>query len=134
MGADAILLISEILTKEEVKSLTALAQSLNLEVLMEVHSEAQLDKYDGNINLIGVNNRNLDTFVTDIQSSVTLFDKLPNEVTKISESGIHNVEAIHELKTIGYDGFLIGELFMATPNPGEACQTLIQQIEAVELW
>ena len=122
------------MTKEEVKSLSALAHSLNLEVLMEVHSEVQLDKYDGNINLIGVNNRNLDTFVTNIQSSKVLFDKLPNEVTKISESGIHNVESIHELKSIGYEGFLIGELFMATANPGEACQSLIQQIEAAELW
>ncbi|MFT4533729.1 MAG: indole-3-glycerol phosphate synthase [Saprospiraceae bacterium] len=134
MGADAILLISEILTKEEVKSLTAVAHSLNLEVLMEIHSERQLGKYDGNINLIGVNNRNLDTFVTDIQSSKDLFDKLPNEVTKISESGIHTIEDIHELKTIGYDGFLIGERFMSTANPGEACQSFIQQIEAAELW
>lgn len=134
IGADAILLISEILTKDEVKSLTKLAQSLDLEVLMEIHSEIQLDKYEGNINLIGVNNRNLDTFVTDIQSSKDLYDKLPDEVTKISESGIHNIEAVHELKSIGYDGFLIGERFMATANPGDACQSFIQQIEAAELW
>ena len=122
------------MTKEEVKSFTELAHSLNLEVLMEVHSEVQLDKYEGSINLIGVNNRNLDTFVTDIQSSKDLYDKLPNEVTKISESGIHNIEAIHELKSVGYEGFLIGERFMATANPGEACQSFIQQIEAAELW
>jgi indole-3-glycerol phosphate synthase len=134
MGADAILLISEILSREEVKSLTTLAHSLNLEVLMEIHSEIQLDKYEGNIDLIGVNNRNLDTFVTDIQSSKNLFDKLPTEVTRISESGIHSAEAIHELKSIGYEGFLIGERFMATANPGEALQSFIQQIEATELW
>ena len=134
IGADAILLISEILTKEEVKSLTALAHSLQMEVLMEVHSEIQLDKYEGNINLIGVNNRNLDTFVTDIQSSKDLYAKLPSEVTKISESGIHRVDDIHALKTIGYEGFLIGERFMATANPGEACQSFIKQIEAAELW
>ncbi len=134
MGADAILLISEILSREEVKSLTTLAHSLNLEVLMEIHSEIQLDKYEGNIDLIGVNNRNLDTFVTDIQSSKNLFDKLPTEVTRISESGIHSAEAIHELKSIGYEGFLIGERFMATANPGEALQSFIQQIVATELW
>jgi len=134
IGADAILLISEILTADQVKSFTKVAQDLGMEVLMEIHSEKQLDKYEGNLNIIGVNNRNLDTFVTDIQSSKDLFEKLPQEVTKISESGIHTIEAIHELKTIGYEGFLIGERFMATPNPGEACQSFIQQIELAELW
>ncbi len=134
IGADAILLISEILTAEQVKTYTKVAQDLNMEVLMEIHSEKQLDKYEGNLNIIGVNNRNLDTFVTDIQSSKDLFEKLPQEVTKISESGIHTIDAIHELKTIGYEGFLIGERFMATANPGEACQSFIQQIEVAELW
>jgi len=134
IGADAILLIAEILTASEVKKFTTLAHSLNLEVLMEVHSEIQLEKYEGNINLIGVNNRNLDTFVTDIQTSKDLFAKLPTEVVKISESGIHKIEAIHALQLIGYDGFLIGERFMATQNPGIACKEFIQNIKVQELW
>ena len=134
IGADAILLIAEILTKEEVDHLAKMAHSLNLEVLMEIHSEQQLDKYTDQINLIGVNNRDLDTFVTDIETSKKLYDKLPQEATKISESGIHNVDAVHELKSIGYDGFLIGERFMSTANPGDACRKFVQDIQAVELW
>lgn len=129
IGADAILLIAEILTAEEVKAFTTLAQQLRMEVLMEVHSEVQLDKYEGNINLIGINNRNLDTFVTDIQASKDLFSKLPQEVVKISESGIHHIDAVHELQSVGFDGFLIGEKFMATEDPGESCRTFIQNIK-----
>jgi len=134
IGADAILLIAEILTKEEVAQLAELAHSLDLEVLMEIHSEAQLDKYTEQIDLIGVNNRDLDTFVTDIETSKKLYNKLPKEATKISESGIHSVEAVHELKSIGYDGFLIGERFMSTASPGDACRKFIQDIQAAELW
>jgi len=134
IGADAILLIAEILSPEEVITFTRVAQSLGMEVLMEVHSLIQLDKYEGNINLIGVNNRNLETFTTSIETSQNLYPQLPNEVTKISESGIHNIDAIHSLKRIGYDGFLIGERFMTKVDPGLACKQFIQNIELQELW
>lgn len=134
IGADAILLIAEILTKEKVRDLTSAANDLGLEVLMEIHSEDQLEKYNDTINLLGVNNRNLDTFVTDIQTSIDLYSKLPSETVKISESGLHNVEAIHQLKSQGYDGFLIGEMFMASADPGAACQQLVRDLQAVELW
>lgn len=128
IGADAILLISEILTKEEVKKLSSLAHSLGMEVLLELHSEVQLDKYADGIQLIGVNNRDLDTFKTEINFSKQLIDKLPSEVTKISESGIHSAAVVQELKACGYDGFLIGERFMTHANPGEACKSFIQEI------
>jgi indole-3-glycerol phosphate synthase len=128
IGADAILLIAEILTKESVKRLSDLAHSLGLEVLLEIHSEKQLNKYVEGIQLIGVNNRDLDTFKTDIQFSKQLIHRLPSETTKVSESGIHDASVVKELKALGYDGFLIGERFMSNDNPGEACMQLIQQI------
>lgn len=133
IGADAILLICEILTKEEVRTLSDLAHSLGLEVLLELHSEEQLDKYTDKIQLIGVNNRDLVTFTTNIDFSRRLIEQLPNHVTKVSESGIHNVEVLHQLRSIGYDGFLIGERFMAHANPGEACKTFIRDLTTISL-
>ena len=133
IGADAILLISEILTKEEVRQLSGLAHSLGMEVLLELHSEAQLDKYTDTIDLIGVNNRNLDTFKTDVAFSKNLYDKLPPEATKISESGIHDAQVLLDLKRIGYDGFLIGERFMVHANPGEACKSFIQEMNVLNV-
>jgi indole-3-glycerol phosphate synthase len=132
IGADAILLIAEILTKEEVKNLSSLAHSLGMEVLFELHSEPQLDKYVNDIKLIGVNNRDLDTFKTDINFSKGLVGKLPSGITKVSESGIHSAQELVELKACGYDGFLIGEQFMKSANPGEACKAFIQEILSVQ--
>ncbi|MEM9548187.1 MAG: indole-3-glycerol phosphate synthase TrpC [Bacteroidota bacterium] len=131
IGADAILLIAEILTKEQVKQLSSLAHSLGLEVLLELHSAKQLEKYDDAIQLIGVNNRDLDTFTTDVNFSKRLFDQLPTDTTKVSESGIHDAKVVNELKTIGYDGFLIGERFMINANPGEACKAFIRELSTV---
>lgn len=131
IGADAILLISEILTKEEVKQLSSLAHSLGMEVLLELHSESQLDKYADGIQLIGVNNRDLDTFKTDVNFSKKLIHQLPKEATKISESGIKDAGVVRELKAAGYDGFLIGERFMNCANPGDACKSFIQDISSL---
>jgi len=128
IGADAILLIAEILTTEQVKQLSSLAHSLGMEVLLEIHRESQLEKYDNNIKLIGVNNRDLDTFKTDVNFSKQLIDKLPQNVTKVSESGIHDAHVVKELRACGYDGFLIGERFMVNAHPGEACKSFIQEI------
>ncbi len=132
IGADAILLIAEILTKEEVKNLSSMAHSLDMEVLLELHSEAQLDKYVNDIQLIGVNNRDLDTFKTDVDFSKNLISKLPLNATKVSESGIHNASVVNDLKAIGYDGFLIGERFMSNAHPGEACKSFIQELSAAK--
>lgn len=129
IGADAILLIAEILTKQEVELLAQYARDLNLEVLMELHSEEQLDKISDHVDLIGVNNRDLKNFVTDIDFSVRLYDQLPDDKVKISESGIKSVDDIIKLKSVGYNGFLIGEQFMLHADPGKACKSLIDSLK-----
>jgi len=132
IGADAILLIAEILTTDQVKQLSSLAHSLGMEVLLELHSADQLAKYDNDIQLIGVNNRDLDTFKTDVSFSKNLIDQLPQNITKVSESGIHHAGVVNELKVLGYDGFLIGERFMVNANPGEACKSFVQELSNVD--
>ena len=130
IGSDAILLIASILSKEEIERYSSLAKSFGLEVLLEIHSENELNKISGNyIDIIGVNNRNLDTLEIDLNNSFELFEKIPNDFLKISESGISNIESILKLKDIGYDGFLIGENFMKTPNPMQSAYNFIKKIE-----
>lgn len=128
IGADVILLIAECLDKEGVKRLAKFAKSLGLEVLMEVHSLPQLDKITPDLDIIGVNNRNLETFEVSINTSLELFDAIPNDFVKISESGISNVEAIMELKRAGYQGFLIGEYFMRDAQPHLRAKNFIEEI------
>ena len=132
IGADAILLIAAILSKAEIHHLACFAKSLNLEVLFEVHDEMEIQKVSPHIDLIGVNNRNLQTFDVDIQNSVGLADKIPAELLKISESGIHSPDDIIKLKKTGFNGFLMGEYFMSTSDPGRACREFIQQIKNKE--
>ena len=120
LGADVILLIASILTKEEIDNFSSLAKSLGLSILFEVHNEEELAKLNENIEVVGVNNRNLATFEVSIQNSISLVDKIPSRCVKVSESGISEVEKIKELKKYGYKGFLIGENFMKTDNPGES--------------
>jgi indole-3-glycerol phosphate synthase len=130
IGADAILLIAECLDKQEVARLAKFAKSLGLEVLMEVHSLRQLDKITPDLDVIGVNNRNLETFEVSINTSLELFDAIPNEFVRISESGISNVENILTLKAAGYQGFLIGEHFMQDAQPHKRAQEFIREINA----
>jgi len=130
IGADAILLIAEILTKAEIKEMATLATDLGLDVLMEIHTADQISKYHDTIRNIGVNNRNLKTFVTDIQYSLDIFPQLPQDTVKISESGIDDPKTVIKLKAAGYQGFLIGENFMKTTNPGQACANFIQKIKS----
>lgn len=129
IGADAILLIAECLEKEEIARFAKLAKNLGLEVLMEVHSKDQLSKISPDLDLIGVNNRNLKTFEVSTQTSIDLFDHIPADFVRISESGISEPSTILKLKDVGFQGFLIGERFMATANPGRACQEFIGQLE-----
>lgn len=131
IGADAVLLICEILEPNQVKALASFAKSLNLEVLLELHSEVQLSKYTTDCQLIGVNNRNLDTFEVSLDFSKNLLDKLPIEAVRISESGIHQASQAAELKNLGYDGFLIGESFMKTANPGAAAAEFIVEMKSL---
>ncbi|MDU8885345.1 indole-3-glycerol phosphate synthase TrpC [Yeosuana sp. MJ-SS3] len=129
-GADVILLIAAILSKDEIKYYSELAQSLNLEVLLEVHNEKDLKKslFDS-ITMIGVNNRNLKTFEVSLETSKELSSIIPDDFIKVSESGISNVESIKELQQYGFKGFLIGENFMKTSNAGESAKEFIEKLE-----
>lgn len=128
-GASAILLIAAALTPKEVETFTKRAKELKLEVLLEIHNEEELKHINSLIDVVGVNNRNLKTFVTDIETSTNLYDKIPNDFVKISESGISSIDAVVRLRKVGYDGFLIGESFMKTDNPGHALSTFIHRIK-----
>ena len=107
-GADAILLIAAVLSRQEIKKLSEFAQSLALEVLLEVHSLEELEKsIMPSLDLIGVNNRNLKTFEVSLQNSIDLSNHIPNDFVKISESGLTSTEDIKLLKSHGFQGFLI---------------------------
>ena len=128
-GADVILLIAAILSKTEIKQLSEFAKSLNLEVLLEVHNEDELHKaIMPSLDMLGVNNRNLKTFNVSLETSKTLSNLIPNDFVKVSESGISNTKAIKELQPFGYQGFLIGENFMKTDNPGISATNFIKNL------
>jgi len=130
-GADVILLIAAILSKDEIKTLSELAQGLGLDVLLEVHNEEELEKsLMPSLDMLGVNNRNLKSFEVDLDISKTLSKKIPDDFVKVSESGISSVEAIRELKEFDYQGFLIGENFMKTDEPGKSAKEFINKIIA----
>ncbi|GAA4236730.1 indole-3-glycerol phosphate synthase TrpC [Postechiella marina] len=129
-GADVILLIAAILSKEEIKKYSEFAKSLNLDVLLEVHNEEELHKsIMPSLDMLGVNNRNLKTFDVSLETSKQLSELIPNDFVKVSESGISNVNAIKELQPYGYKGFLIGENFMKTDNPGENATKFIKDLK-----
>jgi indole-3-glycerol phosphate synthase len=131
IGADAILLIAASLSNEQMKQFCQLAKSLGLDVLLEVHNEEELNKsLDVGADLIGVNNRDLKTFEVSIDVSKRLIQKIPKDLPAISESGIENPATIKELKSIGFSGFLIGQSFMQTSDPGKACLEFINQLKA----
>lgn len=128
IGADAVLLIAADLTRQEARSLTAIAHELELEVLLELHSEHELDYADMPVDAIGVNNRNLGTFVTDVQNSFRMAARLPEDRVLVSESGIAGPGVIRLLREAGYKGFLIGESFMKTDDPGRALKQFIKEL------
>ena len=144
VNADAILLIAACLTPDECHTLTAQAHALNLEVLLEVHSLEELSYINKDTDMVGVNNRNLGTFVTDIQNSFRIAEELKQAVSEIcftnkeskpsaspllvSESGISDPETIKELRSVGFRGFLIGETFMSTKTPGNTLKSFIDKL------
>ena len=129
IGADAILLIAAILTKNQISNFSRIAKELGLNVLTEIHSIDELQKCDvKNIDIIGVNNRNLKSFEVDINNSIKISKHIPSEIVKISESGIRTVDDIQTLQPFGYKGFLIGENFMKTKNPGANAAAFIKQL------
>jgi indole-3-glycerol phosphate synthase len=119
-GADVILLIAACLTPAEVKSLTSAAKLLGLEVLLELHDDSELEHVCDQVDVIGINNRNLKNFEVDLQHSVWMAEKIGNGFIKIAESGINDVNNIRFLKEHGFQGFLIGEYFMKQEDPGRA--------------
>lgn len=129
-GADAILLIAAVLSREEIKSLSEFAHSIALEVLLEVHNQEELHKsIMSSLDIIGVNNRNLKTFEVSLLNSIDLITQIPDDFVKISESGLSKVEDIKLLRSIGFEGFLIGENFMKTDNPGKGLEEFINQLK-----
>lgn len=119
IGADVILLIASCLSPTQVLEFTELAHQLNLEVLLEIHSEEELVHINKNVDFVGINNRNLKDFKVDLQHSVNLKNQLPKDILSVAESGIYNEEDFRFLKDKGFDGFLMGEYFMKNDNPGK---------------
>ena len=127
-GASAVLLIAACLTKQECKTLLNKAHELGLEVLLEMHSEPELEYAELGPDLCGINNRNLGSFVTDVENSFRLAEKLPKNAVKVSESGISNPKTVKALRQAGFRGFLIGENFMKTTDPGLALKDFISKL------
>ncbi|HEY1040623.1 MAG TPA: indole-3-glycerol phosphate synthase TrpC [Bacteroidia bacterium] len=129
IGADVILLIANALNKKETKQLAAFARGLGMEVLLEIKDEREIDHVNEFVDMVGVNNRNLETFRVDVSTSFELAEKIPAEFLKIAESGIASAHIIQNLRQVGFSGFLIGEAFMKNSRPGKACADLVRQIK-----
>lgn len=127
-GASAVLLIAACLSKEKLRELMLKAHELGLEVLLEMHSEKELEYCELEPDVYGINNRNLGSFITDVENSFRLAELLPKDAVKVSESGISKPETIRELRKAGFRGFLIGETFMKTEDPGTALKNFIEKI------
>ncbi|MDA9555344.1 indole-3-glycerol phosphate synthase TrpC [Pelobium sp.] len=129
LGADIVLLIAACLTPKEIQDFAKLAKSLGLSTLLEVHDREELDRsLNPYLDVVGVNNRNLKDFSVSIETSISLAEVIPADFLKISESAISNPETIKLLKTVGFNGFLIGENFMRTANPGKAMADFAKEI------
>lgn len=131
IGADAILLIASVLSKEEIKKLAQLAKTLGLEILFEIKNKEEIEKVNEYLDVVGVNNRDLETFHVDIQTSFELVHHIPTEFLKVSESGISEVKTIKELKAVGFSGFLMGETFMRHAQPAQSCKLFIEELMQV---
>ncbi len=129
IGADAILLIASILSVQRIKEIARFAKSFQLEVILEIHNRKELKALNPFIDIIGINNRNLNTFTTDYKNSIELLPHLPSDFTKISESGITNPQIASELIEAGFDGLLIGEQFMKHSSPEKACSDFIKHLK-----
>jgi indole-3-glycerol phosphate synthase len=130
MGADVILLIAACLTPREVKELATYAKKLELEVLLELHDESELNHICEEVDIVGINNRDLKTFEVDIERSLKMAAKIPDEKIKIAESGINSVEDILLFRKHGFKGFLIGECFMREKNPGQAFRMFVEELKS----
>lgn len=123
MGADVMLLIASILEAKEIQRFAKMAKNIGLEVLLEVHTQSEIEeKFCDEIDILGINNRNLHTFEVDIENSIRLAQSLPSNLPKIAESGINDTATLLRLKENGFQGFLIGERFMKQEKPAVACK------------
>ncbi len=129
-SASVILLIAACLTPAEVKKMAATAKNLGLEVLLEIHNDEELGHICDEVDLVGVNNRNLKTFEVSIETSLNLINKIPSQKPAIAESGISDVDTIVTLRGAGFKGFLIGENFMKQPSPSIAFADFVNQLKA----
>ena len=128
MGADAVLLIAACLTADEIARFTAIAHELDMEALLEIHEESELASICPDTDVIGINNRNLKTFDTDIRHTMDLAGRIPEQFLKISESGLSQPETVIQLRQAGFRGFLVGENFMKTDDPGKSLREFIQKL------
>ncbi len=128
-GADVILLIAACLSPTEVKELAAYTKSIGLESILEIHNEEELDHICDEVDMVGVNNRNLKTFEVNINTSLQLVGKIPAGKPAIAESGISSIDAIVTLRNAGFKGFLIGENFMKEEHPGKAFENFITELK-----
>jgi indole-3-glycerol phosphate synthase len=134
IGADAILLIAACLEPQKLKALAAFAKSFGLEVLMEVHNEEELkNNLNEHLDVVGVNNRNLKTFEVSVETSKVLGELIPSDFVKISESGISDPATIVDLKSHGFQGFLIGETFMRSARPDIAARDFIESLNKLSM-
>jgi len=127
-GADAILLIASVLDAGKIKNFTTLAHSLGMQVLLELHGKDELSSVNEEVDIVGVNNRDLRTFRTDIEMSVSMAGNIPERFLKVSESGISSPMLINKLKGCGYKGFLIGETFMKEEDPATAFSEFVNSL------
>jgi indole-3-glycerol phosphate synthase len=128
MGADAVLLIARILAPTELADYLAQARETGLDVLVEIHAEDELEPVlAAGADLVGINSRDLATFRTDLATAERLAARLPTGVTAVAESGIRTAGDLVRLRAAGINSFLIGEVFMSAPDPGEALGTLLEE-------
>ncbi|WP_116127417.1 indole-3-glycerol phosphate synthase TrpC [Lewinella sp. IMCC34183] len=132
LGADAVLLIAAVLSPQQIDELAAEADELGLQVICEVHSEEEVARISPNVDIIGVNNRNLGDFSVSITNSLELAEMLPPGIMRISESGIDDPQSIVKLWRSGFRGFLIGTYFMRQPDPGKACAEFIRKTRQID--
>jgi indole-3-glycerol phosphate synthase len=127
-GADAILLIAAMLSKNQINELSAFANTLGMEALLEIHSHEELNKINHQVQLVGINNRNLNNFKVDTENAIQLVREIPDRFVKIAESGIQNPQQASQLLSNGFDGLLIGSQFMKQTEPEKACKEFIDQL------
>lgn len=128
-GADAIILIASILSRNDIAAMVELSHLFNMETIVEVHTIEDIKKVPNDSDMVSVSNRNRDTLITDVDSSYNLIGRLPKDKVKVAASGICSHYDIHKLRTIGYTGFIIGETFMKKESPGQALHDFLNPVK-----